>query len=130
MTEEIPGVPEGYRLARIDRAGKCDVYVAGEGRVAVWQSDNPSQSFFAIVEKIPPPWTSKGTPLEHFKPGCWLYMHGGEYYITRSEPKLLHGQLWSQTGIASTILTPAMAHVMGVDLPVPETRATAMWKIS
>ena len=53
--QQIPGVPDGYRLVRIGAPKKGEQFITIHGEIFKAREDYPTQSGYAIVEPIVPP---------------------------------------------------------------------------
>jgi len=55
MSNQIPGVPEGWELVKIDRPAKGDWLIDGVGLPKEYHYENPCGSVFPIIRKIEKP---------------------------------------------------------------------------
>ena len=53
--QQIPGVPDGYRLVRIGAPKKGEQFITIHAKVFKARKDYPTQSGYAIVEPVTPP---------------------------------------------------------------------------
>ena len=63
MSNQIPGVPEGWELVAIRRARYMENYIWTSGMIALWQERTESGFIVPIIRKIERP--AKYRPFEH-----------------------------------------------------------------
>jgi hypothetical protein len=69
MTQQIPGVPEGWELVRIDRPTHGEWFIDGVGLPKQYPYENPCGGFFPIIRKIEKPAAYRPfANAEEFKP--------------------------------------------------------------
>jgi hypothetical protein len=79
MTQQIPGVPEGWELVRIDRPTHGEWFIDGVGLPKQYPYENPCGGVFPIIRKTEKPATYRPfANAEEFKPHrdrwiCRLY---------------------------------------------------------
>ena len=76
MSNQIPGVPEGWELVRIDKPTHGEWFIDGVGLPKQYPYENPCGGFFPIIRKIEKPAAYRPfKDAEEFKPhrDRWWY---------------------------------------------------------
>jgi hypothetical protein len=54
MSDQLPGIPDGYEAVRFGIAHHGEQYMDEDGDVVHWNCQQPSAMFYLIVRPIPP----------------------------------------------------------------------------
>jgi hypothetical protein len=54
MSDQLPGIPDGYEAVRFGMVEDQEQYIDIDGNVYIWDKDRQSSCQYLIVRKIPP----------------------------------------------------------------------------